>query len=537
MYIMDAPTSYINKLYDNMSFFELHFQSILIVLLVSVIVILLATASKVLSKTNVLKTNWDAERCKPNIIPFAGLINKPIGQTIAEYTLKNFNYCVSNILNSGFKKATFSYDLTGATNGLLDGTQMMDLSFNMTNNWFSDIQNNITGTFSAIKNELANSMVPIQQAVFAVQDIFNRMQAVFVAGIYTSLGNSLMIKSLVSQMLSAVSKIFYLLLIVITALFIIPGTQGLAVATTAIAMPLLVSTAAINLSMGKALGVAPGKLPTIRKCFDKYTLVKMNNGKYKQIDQIKVGEMLANSNTVTATIMLDSKHVKMYNINGILVSGFHKIKHEGEWISVSKYPYGREVPYTEPFIYCINTTSKIIKVGEFEFLDWDELYDFHLDKLLNHRTEYYLPIRNMTNIHPVLDGGFCDNTQIRLFDKRLVYIKDIVPGDRLINGANVYGVVQIKSNDISICEYNLGQKHNTFRGGPNLLFLDSNEKIHTTLNTRDILKNPTHSIVRLPQSNTPLFHLLTDVQTFYVGNVKFKDYNSLIDTILANIIC
>lgn len=227
----------------------------------------------------------------------------------------------------------------------------------------------------------------------------------------------------------------------------------------------------------------------------------------------------------------------MYNINGILVSGFHKIKHEGEWISVSKYPYGREVPYTEPFIYCINTTSKIIKVGEFEFLDWDELYDFHLDKLLNHRTEYYLPIRNMTNIHPVLDGGFCDNTQIRLFDKRLVYIKDIVPGDRLINGANVYGVVQIKSNDISICEYNLGQKHNTFRGGPNLLFLDSNEKIHTTLNTRDILKNPTHSIVRLPQSNTPLFHLLTDVQTFYVGNVKFKDYNSLIDTILANIIC
>lgn len=270
-----------------MSFFELHFQSILIVLLVSVIVILLATASKVLSKTNVLKTNWDAERCKPNIIPFAGLINKPIGQTIAEYTLKNFNYCVSNILNSGFKKATFSYDLTGATNGLLDGTQMMDLSFNMTNNWFSDIQNNITGTFSAIKNELANSMVPIQQAVFAVQDIFNRMQAVFVAGIYTSLGNSLMIKSLVSQMLSAVSKIFYLLLIVITALFIIPGTQGLAVATTAIAMPLLVSTAAINLSMGKALGVAPGKLPTIRKCFDKYTLVKMNNGKYKQLTKLR----------------------------------------------------------------------------------------------------------------------------------------------------------------------------------------------------------------------------------------------------------
>ena len=170
-------------------------------------------------------------------------------------------------------------------------------------------------------------------------------------------------------------------------------------------------------------------------------------------------------------------------------------------------------------------------------MDWDEVYDSYLDELLNHRTEYYLPIRNTYNIHSVLDGGFCDNTQIRLFDKRLVYIKDIIPGDRLINGANVYGVVRIKSNDLPIREYNLGQKHNTFRGGSNLVFLDSNEKTHTTLDTRDILKNPAHTIIKLPNSNEPLFHLLTDVQTFYVGNVKFRDYNSLIDTILANIIC
>lgn len=542
MYIMDAPISYINKLYDNLSFFELHFQSILLVLLVSIIVILVATASRILSKSNVLKTNWDAERCKPNIMPFAGLINKPIGQTVAEYTLSNFNYCVSNILNAGFKQASFSYDLAGSTNGLLDGSMDMDMSFNMTSNWFSDIQSNIASSFSAVQNKLANTMVPVQQALFAVQDMFQRMQAVFIAGVYTSLGNSLIIKSLVSQMLSAVSKIFYLLLVVITALFIIPGTQGLAVATTAIAMPLLVTTAAINLSMGKAFGVAPGKLPSIRKCFDKHTLLKMNDGTYTQIDQIQVGDVLMNSNIVTATIVLDSKHVKMYNVNGIVVSGFHKIKHDNEWVSVSKYPYRRVIPtYSEPNIYCINTSNKIIKIGDFEFLDWDEIYNSkynaHLDKILNYRIDGLTAIRNTSNIHSVLDGGFCENTLIRLFDKRVIPIKDVALGDKLVNGSIVYGVVQIKSDDISICEYNLGQKHNIFKGGSNLVFLDSNEKIHTTLDTKDILKNPTHSINQIPHSNTQLFHLLTNTQTFYVGGIKFRDYNSLIDTILANIIC
>ena len=204
-------TIYVNKLYDNLSFFEVHFQSILIVLLASVVVILIATAGKILTKSNVIRTNWEAERCKPNIIPFAGLINKPIGQTIAEYTLTNFNYCVSNILSANFKKSSGSFDLAGATNGLLNASADVDMSFNTSFNIFGQLQEDIGNTFATVKNKFANSMVPVQQAMYAVQDMFYRMQAIFIAGIYTSLGNSLMMKSLISQMLQSVSKIFYLL--------------------------------------------------------------------------------------------------------------------------------------------------------------------------------------------------------------------------------------------------------------------------------------------------------------------------------------
>jgi hypothetical protein len=527
--------TYINKLYD-LSFFDVHFQSILIILLFTFIVILGITANRIFSKSSTIKQNWEKERCKPNIMPFAGLINKPIGQTVAEYTLENFNYCLKNILNAGFKKASASHDIGLNTNMMMGSSYTTDMSFNRTFNLFGDIQKNVNDTFAGVKNKFANTLVPIQQSVYAMKDIFARMQAIFIAGVYTSLGNSLIIKSLTQQFLESVSKIFYLLLVVITALFIIPGTQSLAVATTAVTMPLLVATASINLTMGRALGVKPGKLPSIKKCFDKHTKLLMNNGEYKEISQLVVGDVLEDNNMVTATIILDSKHVKMYNVNDVIISGYHKIKYNDEWVSVSKYPYKIELlSYSEPVIYCINTQHKIIKANGNEFLDWDELYDKHLTKVLQYRSAVGT-IGDKSNIHRVLDGGFCDNTPIKLASKQIVRIQDIRPGDKLIDGSTVYGVVNIKSDDVkSVCEYNLGQSRNTFRGGANLLFYDSSLALHTTLNINDILKNPSHSVLQLSNpGKRSLYHLLTDRRSFYVGNIKFADYNSLIDSILSN---
>jgi hypothetical protein len=284
--------------------------------------------------------------------------------------------------------------------------------------------------------------------------------------------------------------------------------------------------------MGRAYGLSSAKLPSISKCFDKNTLLKMDNGEYKPLKDIQIGDMLVDSNMVTATVKLDSKFVHMYNVHGVIVSEFHKVKCGPDWIPISKYPHKKLIEmYAEPYICCLNTTNKIIEINNLEFLDWDEVFNSHLSKVLNYKN-----VKTTSNIHTLLDGGFCGNTMIRLHSRQSVCIKDIQLGDKLINGSVVYGVVQIKANDIStFAEYSLGQK-NVFRGGPNLIFYDSYGKLHTTMNVDDILKNPDHSICYLKKPDV-LYHLLTDKESFYVGNIKFKDYNSLIDTILSNIIC
>ena len=527
--------SYINKLYDNLSFFELHFQSVLIILLVTIVVIISLFASRIISKSNSLKNNWEAERCKPTILPFAGIINPSVGKTMVEYTLSNFNYCVSKALSVSFPNVTASYDLDGTLDSVInrsDGVDLTGVNLTTFSSMIEELKQSAIDAMNRVKNKVANSTVPLQQTMYTMQDMFARLQAIFMAGIYTSLGNSLILKSLMSQFLASISKIFYILLVVITALYVIPGTQGLAVATTVVTMPLLVATASINLTMGRAYGLNPAKLPAIHKCFDKNTLLKMDNGEHKLLKDIQIGDVLADSNVVTSTIKLDSKFVRMYNVNGVIVSEFHKVKYGNDWVPISTYPHRTPVEmYSEPYIYCLNTTNKIIKINDLEFLDWDEVYHSHLLKVLNYKN-----VQTKPNIHALLDGGFCGDTMIRLYSKQLVCIKDIKLGDKLINGAVVYGTVKIKADNVSnFAEYSLGQR-NVFRGGPNLIFYDSYGKLHTTMDVDDILKNPDHSISYLRKPNV-LYHLLTDKETFYVGNIKFKDYNSLIDTILSNIIC
>jgi hypothetical protein len=66
----------------------------------------------------------------------------------------------------------------------------------------------------------------------------------------------------------------------------------------------------------------------------------------------------------------------MFRVNNVVVSGNHKINYFGLWIPVCNCPK-RELlgDYDEPYLYCLNTTSKRIFVNGMEFSDWDEIFE------------------------------------------------------------------------------------------------------------------------------------------------------------------
>ena len=227
--------------------------------------------------------------------------------------------------------------------------------------------------------------------------------------------------------------------------------------------------------MTEVLHIKSSAIPKLR-CFDRKTKFMLIDRSYKYIEDMKPQDVLSDGSTVTSKIIVTSKDLQMFNLNGIIVSESHIVKYNNKWIHVSEHPYAEKIhSYTEPYLYCLNTSTKTIILNDIIFTDWDEIYDDSLEFILN-----YYSIQSPENIAKLVDCGFQKNTKIKLFNEEKT-IDMVNIGDILSTGGVVYGKVEFATN-------NLG-----------------NEK---------------------------LFNLLVSNKKFEVGTVLYDDYNNNIDSIL-----
>jgi hypothetical protein len=199
----------------------------------------------------------------------------------------------------------------------------------------------------------------------------------------------------------------------------------------------------------------------------------------KSIENLCVGDMLLDGSIVTAKIKVIASGLDMFTLNGITVSGCHIVKHNQVWMPVRNHPLAVPLKkYEEPFLYCLNTSTKTIVLNNTVFTDWDELYDEKLEEVLAYKN-----IDTLENISKVLDHGFNENVKIKLVDgyKPIKYIE---VGDILAIGGIVYGIVEL-NNNLGVCE-NTGKN----------------------------------------------YHLLVSNKHFIVDNKKYYDYNYNIDSVL-----
>jgi hypothetical protein len=107
--------------------------------------------------------------------------------------------------------------------------------------------------------------------------------------------------------------------------------------------------------------------------------------------------------------------------------------------------------YNEPFLYCLNTSSKEIVINDIIFTDWDEIYEDTLKRVINNVPQNIFT-RDLKvqkeNIHRYLDEGFEKDTKIYLFNGSKKTIKDICIGDKLSTKGIVYGIVEIENETI-----------------------------------------------------------------------------------------
>lgn len=470
----------INETYDKLSYFDLYGNSVIIFIFVTLFVFIVFSYCKVMQTKKSIADDWVNQRCKPQNMLFAGLITHPEDTTAFQYTSDNFQYCVQNILTTitGYALQPFQFMIKS----LISVFQQIANSIQKSRELINKMRNSIKEFAQDVLSRILNIMIPIQKMFIALMDTFQKIQGTMTAGLYTMLGSYYTLQALMGAILELIIKILVTLVIIIVGLWILPFTWPAAASMSVVFLAIAIPLSIIVYFMSEVLHIKSSGIPKLR-CFDEYTLIPLKNGNKIHIKDINVGDKLVNGSYVTAKIKVTSAELKMYKLNNIIISGSHLVKFKNKWIRVEDHPDAEYILYSKPFLYCLNTSDKIIELDGIIFSDWDEINANNFEIFKENEN-----IINLDNIHEFLDDGFEENTPIKLYNNTK-QISKIKIGDILENGSIVYGLVDIEAGKL--------RKY----------------------------KNKTHP--------NKLYHLLTMDGIFTtlqkINSVDVKDYNNIID--------
>jgi hypothetical protein len=523
---MNNIQNHIKEIYEKTGYLDKYGGSLVLTIVIFIIAFIIFSYYYIQANIKPLKANWSEEKCKPYVLPFAGLINPPKGKSAFEFTSENFNYCISSILKQvvGVSSLPLKYSmslLTKLFGSLTEALQKLRGILNF-------IRQRMLNIFYDILNRIMNVVIQLRKVIVNMNIIFDKVKGVFMTVLYTLVAGYMTIKSALGAFLEIIIKIIIILAATAIIMWLMPWTWGMAATLTAILALISVPFVATSISLGNVLRLTtdadmPTDMPK-KGCFDGDTKVDLKNGT-KTMKNINPGDKLLDGSTVTAVFKIANTNTTMYKINDIIVTGDHMVRYKQYgWIKSSEYPLAIEINnYTEDFIYCLNTTNKVIVIDGFIFMDWDELDSLDIEKL-KLASRKYIPNEFKTeHIHKYMDGGFIGTTKIELEDGRLVDLKDLEPNDQLKYGERVFAVVEIDASNIrGIKAYTIGDFK--FVGGPNIRIRDN---LLGSICTLDIYGEDIENINKL-------YHIVTDKDYFIMNGIRFNDYNGLLEPIIWN---
>lgn len=515
----------IRKLYDPLTFTDHYGNSIILFVFLTIIVLLVHAYYKILINMQPIKDDWANQRCKPNIMPFAGLINKPNDQSMTEFAQNNFTDCIQSVL----KQVTgyFISPIQFVTNTLNDMFTEMTDSLQQVRIVLENVRNSMTDVTKEIYGRALNFLIPLQQMIIAFKDSVGKVQGVLVSGLYTAIGSYYTLKSVLGAVVNFILLLLIALVAMIIPLLIFPVTAFLAVPLISLFVLIAVPLAIILVVFADVFHIHPShtipSLPSV--CFDAETLLDMEDGSKKPICDVVAGDILKNQNMVTAKMKFLRGKTDMYRLHNVVVSGSHYVWHgkKKQWMHVEDHNEAQLIEaYEGEYIYCLNTSSKRVRIDDILFSDWDDLINEDLLAIEDEldKREYK---NDRENIHRYFDSGFHESTMVILENGTKREIKDIGSGDSLWGGVKVESLVEMDGMEIEghyTYTFLLEDKTWEVEAGPTIHFLES-------------LKELKWKRRNSPRRKT-LYHLITNTGFFYLDTIPIRmyDYNSLIETLL-----
>ena len=263
-------------MYDNLNYFDQYGATFILFILITLVLLILISYCHVKINAQPVIDNWPNERCKPNIIPFAGFITHPEGVSAVDYTAQNFNYCVQGILSS--ISGSMLQPITFVINIIKDVLKSVQVAINDIRAMFDKVRTFFQTVAQEIMGRIMNMMIPLQQIIISFKDLVGKIQGAMTAGLFTLLGTYYTLKSL----LGAIAQFLIIILIALAALIVVfwifPFTWGIAITNTAIFIAVSIPLAIILVFMTDVLKVQPSlSIPGLpgpsSSCFDENTKI------------------------------------------------------------------------------------------------------------------------------------------------------------------------------------------------------------------------------------------------------------------------
>ena len=442
--------------------------------------------------------HWEDRRCDLDVM-LSAFYYKPADdpRSAAEFTTDNYKFCV------GSKTETYLNGLFGSLFEILD--KQMGAADIMTKVMTSLKQSlaDIYGPFAKMMNDFFNKfqqMGALGSRIF--QHLYMAMKkaaGIAVASVYIGL-------SLQTTILNTIDFIINVIMIVLYIMI------GLAVIFF---FPILPVMAMVYLAVNGIEKVAPGRTGSMGAvfCFDKSTPVILQSGLTRSINEIKVGDILRDGQVVEAAIQLMGPLSPLYVIDGVEVSGDHRIwsPSRKQWTFVKYHPDAYTSLNHPDYLWTLITSNREIPVQghnhHHRFADWEEIPDTDENAKLWDRivTDILgqIPNANAPIDAPVLSGGLL----VKKFQGGWIPLSMIQQGDWIMGETRwtkVVGVCIRRSSG------GIGEKDSRITDG---VWIKENE----------MMREWHHSSKVSDQRQWTGYNLLTDEGTFRIRGLSSGD--------------
>jgi hypothetical protein len=322
-----------------------------------------------------IKSNWDTRRCEVPVM-ITGKLYKPDDDPRSgmEFAKDNFSFCMGKIADNVLKLAFAPFY------SILKLQFSSQVSIADPMNYIRGMLKTARDTFSEYMDtqfaKYKRLMIVIAQGWHHIFFAMGRIQAAVLGFVYAGLSLSALIENTINFIIKVVLIFIGILaaLIILLWFFLLP------------VIPTIVAIIAIVMAAG--FGAAASYAGAF--CVDPGAPVVMADGSIKPLGEIKVGDILKSKgagsrseseseNRVEGVMIVDATDEPLVSIQGIKMSGSHRVLSAGKWVLARDHPEAKLLTEHMERLICLNTSLHYVPIvveGSYTPLyvgDWEEV--------------------------------------------------------------------------------------------------------------------------------------------------------------------